>query len=327
MPDLDAEVDAALRDSIKRFGVLEAVAVDQHGNIIDGHNRVRIAHELNVSYDTKVHEVADEAEALELARTLNLDRRHMSPVARRQLIVALAQNGHSATAIAGAVGVSDDTVHRDLAEADVQVSHDAKPVPLPEKVTGTDGKQQPRKKKRWTSGDLLALLLEFEGGATRQQLADEHGVGVGQIAAQLTAARKLRSQQGGPALTSTLGKSPDAVAAREAKCREMAEAGHTSRQIAAALGVHIQTVKETARRIGVTIAADAVAGNTRRIDSNRIVGETVHTLEGAVMGASLVDFDDLDRDQIAGWVTSLNDSLRSLNQLNKRLKEMTRDEA
>ncbi len=47
---LPPAVEAALRASIDRFGVLVPVAKDQHGNITDGHHRVRIADELGIEY-------------------------------------------------------------------------------------------------------------------------------------------------------------------------------------------------------------------------------------------------------------------------------------
>lgn len=42
---LPAHIEDALRASIKRFGVLVPIAVDQDGRTIDGHHRARIARE------------------------------------------------------------------------------------------------------------------------------------------------------------------------------------------------------------------------------------------------------------------------------------------
>jgi hypothetical protein len=63
---------------------------------------------------------------------------------------------------------------------------------------------------------------------------------------------------------------------------------------------------------------------TRRIDPNRIVRETVISLEGLAVGLSLLDgrYGELDPDEIEGWVTSLRSSLQSVNRL---VREMTRD--
>jgi len=73
-PDLDAKTEAALRASIDRFGVLVPVVKDQHGNILDGHQRARIADSLGIKYPVNIIEVADEDEAREIVHTMNEDR-------------------------------------------------------------------------------------------------------------------------------------------------------------------------------------------------------------------------------------------------------------
>lgn len=49
-PSLDAATEQALRESIRRFGVLVPVVRDQHGQVIDGHHRSRIAGEEGVKF-------------------------------------------------------------------------------------------------------------------------------------------------------------------------------------------------------------------------------------------------------------------------------------
>jgi len=65
-PALDAATEAALRASIERWGVLVPVAKDQHGRIIDGHHRARIAREVGRPCSVIVHWVADDDEAREM---------------------------------------------------------------------------------------------------------------------------------------------------------------------------------------------------------------------------------------------------------------------
>jgi hypothetical protein len=62
-PPLDAAADAALRTSIRMFGVLVPVARDPHGRTLDGHNRERIAGELGAEYRVDVLEVRDDEHA------------------------------------------------------------------------------------------------------------------------------------------------------------------------------------------------------------------------------------------------------------------------
>jgi hypothetical protein len=105
----------------------------------------------------------------------------------------------------------------------------------------------------------------------------------------------------------------------------LAAAGHTSEQIAEKLGYSgADSLRATARKQGIEIPADRVVGRTLSIDHDRIVNETVHGLEGAVMGLELLDLTQIkDRSEIGYWVSSLSDSLRFLNRFHRQLKEMT----
>jgi ParB-like chromosome segregation protein Spo0J len=114
---LDAPTESALRESIRRFGVLVPVVRDQHGRTLDGHHRSRIADEEKVSYRVDVVTAADDEEAREISVTLNADRRQLGPDQRREIVASLRENGHSLRAIAGAIGVSEPTVRRDVEKA------------------------------------------------------------------------------------------------------------------------------------------------------------------------------------------------------------------
>lgn len=134
-PTLDPATESALRASIERWGVLVPVAVDQHGNIIDGHHRQAIAAELDLDCPTQAFEIADDDHARELATTLNMTRRHLSIDQRRELVTHLRQEGHSMQAIADALGVSKPAVQRDLSN----VSTDT----MPDRITTSDGRSYP----------------------------------------------------------------------------------------------------------------------------------------------------------------------------------------
>lgn len=82
-PTLAPAVESALRESIRRFGVIVPVVVDQDGRVIDGHHRCDIALELGVECPTIVRHVDGDDHAAELARTLNMDRRHLDPDVRQ----------------------------------------------------------------------------------------------------------------------------------------------------------------------------------------------------------------------------------------------------
>lgn len=67
---------------------------------------------------------------------------------------------------------------------------------------------------------------------------------------------------------------------------------------------------------------------TRRIDSNRVIRELVGLAPQPTEVADFVDYSELDRDQIEGWIASLASSIKFLQAIKKNLtKEMTLDES
>ena len=141
-PPLDAATEAALRSSIRRFGVIYPVVVSKGpwrpGVTIDGHHRSRIAKELGLRFEQISRRVRSEEEAKEIARTLNEDRRHLPLDERRGIVSDLREDGHSVRAIAGALGVPKSTVHDDIR----QLSESGQ-LNQPEAVRSLDGKDRP----------------------------------------------------------------------------------------------------------------------------------------------------------------------------------------
>lgn len=156
-PSLDVATEQALRESIRRFGVLVPVVRDQHGQVIDGHHRSRIAGEEGVKFRVDVVNCADDREAKEIAATLNADRRQLGAGQRREIVAALRADGHSIRAIAGATGVSLGTVHADLDKSGVQ----------PEHVAGRDGKTYPARRPT-----VIAATDEREAAKAQDLLAN-----------------------------------------------------------------------------------------------------------------------------------------------------------
>lgn len=116
----------------------------------------------------------------------------------------------------------------------------------------------------------------------------------------------------------------EAPVQRRRLIRAWAEQGYSSRQMSKRLGMRDDGIRKIAREMGVEITADQIVGGTHRHDSSRIVRETVHSLEGLVMGLELVDLDQLDQAEAAEWVDSLTDSTRKLNRFVRQLRETTR---
>lgn len=113
---LPAATEAALRESIRRFGVLVPVVKDQQGRILDGHHRSRIADQEGVQFDVMTLDIEDEEQARDIAFTLNADRRQLDSDQRKEVVAALRRAGHSFRAIADAIGASKSQVERDASE-------------------------------------------------------------------------------------------------------------------------------------------------------------------------------------------------------------------
>lgn len=182
-PPLDAATEAALRESIQRFGVIVPVVKDQHGNILDGHNRVRIATELDLLIPQRVRTVADEDEAQEVARTLNQDRRHLTVEQRRAIVAELRKEGHSQYAIAKAHGITRSTVQKDLRNLQVDTRYPPENG-APDRAAGLDGKTYPTKRQDLYKRRARVLQLR-EQGNTMERIAKELGVSIGAIANDL----------------------------------------------------------------------------------------------------------------------------------------------
>lgn len=196
-PLTDAEY-RRLRESVINHGIRYPVVTftsdDWGPSIVDGANRADLAIELELRSRVPVIDLGriSEQVARDLAYSLNLDRRHITPAemvlaaeARRGRAASRRADGDSLRTIAATEGVSLVQVQRDLAAAGV-------PGGTPEtasRVHGQDGKVYPA-----TAGDTPERQLERTrrsldrviGGAVEladgsyssrlQQLARMHGV-------------------------------------------------------------------------------------------------------------------------------------------------------
>lgn len=315
MPDMDAETRRALRESIQAFGVLMPIVVDQGDRIIDGHNRSEIAEELGVTCERIVRHVESDEEARELARTLNLDRRHLPRETRAALAQHLRRQRHSLRAISGALGVSQETVRTDLQlSSDLTVED-----PSPMTVTGLDGKERPSS-ARLSDADRDAAADRVLAGEKQCAVAAELGVSPSAVSGWVKARRDEVTALDEVDLS---GRTRASQAARVGEIRRLAAEGYSSRQLAERFGLSRPRIKDICAEHDIDVPADRVIGRSRLFDSNRAVQGVVDGLpSGAVISA--INFAALDEDQLNGWVISLSDAIRSLTTLRNNLKkEMT----
>lgn len=122
------------------------------------------------------------------------------------------------------------------------------------------------------------------------------------------------------------GKASDLTTRKQRadKVVELADQGHSSRQIAKLIGIGEKGLADIVRDFEIQVPADKAMKRTRRHDSNRIAQETVNALQGLVMGVELINYDDLDVGEACHWATSLSESFRALNRFHKEIKEMTK---
>lgn len=136
MPALTENEYESLRESIRAHGVQVPVEYDEHGNILDGHHRLKALRELGLTAHPRVIRSGfTEDEKIAHATRLNLARRHLTPEARAEAVGRLRAQGWSIRRITEETGIPRATVGRDLSSVD-----------QPSTVLGVDGKSYPSKR-------------------------------------------------------------------------------------------------------------------------------------------------------------------------------------
>lgn len=138
--DLTDEEYQALKASIAQDGVLVPVEMDESGNILDGHHRVRAWNELRHEgvvvgdYPRIIRSGMSEEQKRNHVRKLNLLRRHLSKEQRVEQMRAMRADGAGYEDIAAAAGVGVGTAFRTTRDVELFQM---------EKLPGADGKSRP----------------------------------------------------------------------------------------------------------------------------------------------------------------------------------------
>lgn len=112
-PPLAADDLDRLRQSIiDHGGIMVPIRVDEAGVIIDGHHRAMIAQDLGIDCPREIVSGLSDDQKVEMARTLNRDRRHLDREQKRKMIAAslVAEPELSDRQHAAKIGVSPTTV-------------------------------------------------------------------------------------------------------------------------------------------------------------------------------------------------------------------------
>lgn len=137
----------ALKADIQANGVLVPVEIDQNGQTLDGHHRIRAWTELKAEghalpdYPRVIRVFDNDDDREEHAAKINCNRRDVSTDDKKAVALSWRQRGWSYRRIADALGVSHMTAHRWIPEQDSTVTPVT--VDLPERTIGKDGKSRP----------------------------------------------------------------------------------------------------------------------------------------------------------------------------------------
>ena len=113
MPDMSEDEYNELKADIAERGVMVPIELDEDGNVLDGHHRLRACKELGITdYPTITREGMTETEKVLHAYTLNTARRHLNREQKAEAVRDLLRRDPSLSdrKIAASVGVSHPTV-------------------------------------------------------------------------------------------------------------------------------------------------------------------------------------------------------------------------
>lgn len=313
-PLIDGEEFDQLVADIRERGQIEPVVLDADGVLIDGRNRARACAALGIDVKEIVYDGDDVVGHIV---SLNLRRRQLTDTQRAMVAARLANlpvgaNQHRRSEEGPSSGGPSRSEVRRLLNVSEGSLHRAKVV---------DRQGSPDLKALTTEGKVpLASAVRMAGAddETQAEFVEEVRAGADPAEASVRLGGEAKVRRPSQATAVTRDMRADAI-------RDLAEQGYSSRQMPEKVGVSEESVRKIARDFGIEIPADRSIRGTRRVDSGRIVANTVTALEGLVMGIDLVDFDDLDPQEAGQWADSLSHSLRALNRFVKQIKESTHD--
>ncbi len=145
MPDLTDDEYRELKSDIQKRGVMVPIEFDEHGNVLDGHHRLKVCRELGIKEYPKVIRAGMTEEEKRLhARKLNMARRQLTREQMGELVdqQIIETPEKSDRQIAAGLGIAPNTVsnHRRDLERRAQIAHI-------DKSTDTLGREQPRQRK------------------------------------------------------------------------------------------------------------------------------------------------------------------------------------
>src|SRR5262245_1722255 len=324
-PAIDSGVVTVYAERMAAGDVFPPIVVYRDGltyRLADGWHRVHAARQLGETSIRADVRVGSERDALWYG--LGAQRQHGyrltdADVRRAVMLAITAWPDVSGRAIADQVGCAKsyvDSVRRDLRRVDT-TGHPASP------VIGRDGKQyssspEAQAEKRRRAAECFAI------GMSVADVCQQLHMGRAQASAVRQALGLAHGECAPPTPPGALPfKSRAAVEARVERMRKLADDGHTSQQIADALGVSLNGCRVRLRQLGIVVRADAVTHHSRRLDATRIVESMVEQAEHLCADTNLIDFRKLPAAKLLPWVTALQRARRDLARFIRQLQEHT----
>lgn len=152
-----------LKADIAQRGVMVPIEFDEHGNVLDGHHRLQICHELGITnYPKVIRAGMSEAQKVEHSEKLNSARRQMTAedmrLMREKARKAIAKSPEKSDRLLGKeLGVSHKVIGR--VRKEMEQSGQVGQCPT---STGADGKQYPRQVERKTPEPTKAAEPIFD---------------------------------------------------------------------------------------------------------------------------------------------------------------------
>lgn len=236
---------------------------------------------------------------------------------RREVVASLREAGMSTRAIAAATGMHHSTVADDVTAG---VGNPTPQPPDPEFIERIqNGIEQSR------NGDTVPLeeyLAEDpDDEIVDAEIVDDEPAPPPKPVTGLdgkTYPQKPRS----PEMSTKVDKSRDAVRERVDKTRSLADSGYTSAQIAEQVGMTVNGLKNMCRERNIDVPADAIVGKGgATVDTDRVIEQSIGTLEGVAMGLALIeDVPSLDAEKRLQWLEAIREPLSAINRFRKELR-------
>jgi hypothetical protein len=311
-PLMQGDVFESFVNDIRDNGLMEPIVLDSDGRLIDGRNRARACEQLKIVPSTKEFAGA----IVRFVITHNLHRRHLTDSQRAMVAARLARRRPGNFSQIELVDINEfaPTQHEVAAMMCVTTTSIQKAKQVT--TSGTTALQD-----LVADGEAPVATAARVATTLSSEEQNDYVANVRAGADPVKAAPPAPNWHRPKAPSPSPPKPRGTVEDRFVIAGDMAEHGHSTRQIAERLGYSVEGMREFLKRHGVDVPADRIVGKTHRLNSTRIVTGVIDSVNGIGVLFDQIDFATLPPENVSGWLDILTESIRSLTTLRNRLKE------